>query len=51
MEALSEIFAWATGLIDSLAEVVTDSPVTYLIIFAMAGMLDVTFVVRLWHIS
>ena len=38
MELLTEIFTWATGLIDSLAAFVTDSPLTYLIIFAMAAL-------------
>ena len=38
MELLTEIFTWATGLIDSLAEFVTDSPITYLIIFAMSAI-------------
>jgi membrane protein DedA with SNARE-associated domain len=38
MELLTEIFTWATGLIDSLAELVTDSPITYLIIFAMSAI-------------
>ena len=38
MELLTEIFTWATGLIDSLAELVTDSPVTYLIIMLMAAL-------------
>jgi membrane protein DedA with SNARE-associated domain len=38
MDALSEILIWATGLIDSLTALVTDSPVTYLIIFAMAAI-------------
>ena len=38
MELLTEIFTWATGLIDSLAELVTDSPITYLVIFAMAAI-------------
>lgn len=38
MELLTEILAWATVLIDSLAELVTDSPVTYLIILAMAAI-------------
>lgn len=38
MELLSEILAAITGLIDSLADLVTDSPVTYLVIFAMAAI-------------
>jgi membrane protein DedA with SNARE-associated domain len=38
MELLTEIFTWATGLIDSLAELVTDSPITYLIIMLMAAL-------------
>lgn len=42
MEALTEILAWATELIDSLTEIVTDSPLTYVIIFALAAI-DVVF--------
>jgi membrane protein DedA with SNARE-associated domain len=38
MELLSEIFTWVTGLIDSLTTLVTDSPITYLVIFAMAAI-------------
>jgi len=38
MELLTEIFTWATGLIDSLTAVVTDSPLTYMIIFAMSAI-------------
>ena len=38
MEFLTEILTWATGLIDSLADLVTDSPITYLIILAMAAL-------------
>lgn len=38
MELLTELFTWATGLIDSLTELVTDSPITYLIIFALAAI-------------
>ena len=38
MEFLTEILTWATGLIDSLAALVTDSPITYLIILAMAAL-------------
>ncbi|MEA2026734.1 MAG: DedA family protein [Chloroflexota bacterium] len=38
MELLTEIFTWATGLIDSLTELATDSPITYLIIFAMSAI-------------
>lgn len=38
MELLSEIFTWATGLIDSLTALITDSPITYLIIFAMSAI-------------
>ena len=38
MDLLSEIFAWVTGLIDSLAEIVTDDPITYVVIFAMAAI-------------
>lgn len=42
MEILSELFTWATELIDSLAEIITDSPWTYVIIFALAAF-DVIF--------
>jgi membrane-associated protein len=38
MELLTEIFTWATGLIDSLTALITDSPITYVIIFAMAAI-------------
>ncbi|MEX1294599.1 MAG: DedA family protein [Candidatus Limnocylindrales bacterium] len=38
MDLLSEIIAWVTGLIDSLAEIVTDDPITYVVIFAMAAI-------------
>ena len=38
MELLTEILTWATSLIDSLTNLVTDSPVTYLIIFLMAAI-------------
>ncbi len=38
MDLLSDVFAWVTGLIDSLAELVTDDPITYVIIFAMAAI-------------
>ena len=38
MELLTEVFTWATGLIDSLADLVTDAPITYVIIFAMAAI-------------
>ena len=38
MELLTEIFTWATGLIDSLTELVTDSPLTYLAIFGLAAL-------------
>jgi membrane-associated protein len=38
MDLLTEFFTWATGLIDSLAELVTDSPLTYLLIFAMTAL-------------
>lgn len=38
MDVLNEAFTWATGLIDSLTQLVTDSPITYLIIFALAGV-------------
>lgn len=35
MEMLNEFFAWATGFIDSLTQLVTDSPITYLVIFTL----------------
>jgi len=38
MDTLTEIIAWATGLIDALAELVTDSPITYLVILAMSAL-------------
>lgn len=38
MEVLSEIFTWATTFIDSLTQLVTDSPLTYLIIFALTAL-------------
>ena len=38
MDILTEFFTWATGLIDSLAALVTDSPVTYLVITALAAV-------------
>jgi membrane-associated protein len=38
MELLTEIFTWATGLIDSLTSLITDSPITYLVIFAMSAI-------------
>lgn len=38
MDLLTELFTWATGLIDSLAALVSDSPLTYLLIFAMAAV-------------
>jgi membrane-associated protein len=38
MGPLTEILTWATGLIDSLTELVTDSPITYLAIFLMAAI-------------
>jgi membrane protein DedA with SNARE-associated domain len=38
MQQLNEIFTWATGLIDSLTQLVTDSPITYLIIFALTAV-------------
>lgn len=38
MEVLTEIFTWATGLIDSLTSLITDSPITYLVIFAMSAI-------------
>jgi membrane protein DedA with SNARE-associated domain len=38
MDTLTEILAWAGDVIDSLAALVTDSPVTYLVIFALAAL-------------
>lgn len=38
MDQLTAIFNWATSLIDSLTRLVTDSPVTYLVIFASAAI-------------
>lgn len=38
MELLTEILTWASGLIDSLTELVTDSPITYFVIFLMAAL-------------
>jgi membrane-associated protein len=38
MEPLTEVLTWATALIDSLAELVTDSPITYLVIFLMSAI-------------
>lgn len=38
MELLNDLFTWATGLIDSLTQLVTDSPITYLIIFALTAI-------------
>lgn len=38
MEQLTDVFDWVTGLIDSLSQLVTDSPVTYLLIFVMAAL-------------
>ena len=38
MELLSEILAAITGLVDSLADLVTDSPITYVVIFSMAAI-------------
>lgn len=38
MDVLTEFFAWATGVIDSLTALVTDSPLTYLVIFAMTAV-------------
>lgn len=42
MDALTEIFTWLTGVIDSLTELVTDSPLTYLLVFGLAAF-DVIF--------
>lgn len=38
MDALAQLFGSITELIDSLTALVTDSPVTYLLIFAMAAL-------------
>lgn len=38
MDLLTELLTWATGVIDSLTLLVTDSPLTYLLIFAMAAI-------------
>ncbi len=38
MDFLNQILTWTTGLIDSLSQLVTDSPVTYLVIFAMSAI-------------
>lgn len=38
MDALTEILSWASELLDSLASLVTDSPITYLVIFALAAL-------------
>ena len=38
MELLTEIFTWATGLIDSLTEFVSDSPMTYVLIFVLVAV-------------
>jgi membrane-associated protein len=38
MELLTDIFTWATGLIDSLAEFVSDSPLTYVLIFVLVAV-------------
>jgi len=37
MEILAEIFTWVTQLIDSLSQLVTDSPLTYLLIFGLVA--------------
>ncbi|MFV2062887.1 MAG: DedA family protein [Chloroflexota bacterium] len=37
METITEIFTWATGLIDSLSQLVTDSPLTYLLILGLVA--------------
>ncbi|MDH4143101.1 MAG: DedA family protein [Chloroflexota bacterium] len=42
MEVLTDIVTWATQLIDSLSALVTDAPITYLVIFGMAAF-DVIF--------
>ena len=42
METLTELFTTATELVDSLTAIVTDSPWTYVLIFAMAAI-DVVF--------
>jgi membrane-associated protein len=38
MDQLTPIFNWATSLIDSLTRLVTDTPITYLVIFAAAAI-------------
>lgn len=38
MELLTDLFTWLTGSIDSLTELVTDSPITYVVIFALAAV-------------
>jgi len=38
MESLTEILTWATGLIDSIAQQVTDTPITYLVILALSAL-------------
>lgn len=38
MDQLTPIFDWATSLIDSLTRMVTDTPITYLVIFASAAI-------------
>jgi membrane-associated protein len=38
MDQLTAIFEWATSLIDTLTRLVTDTPVTYLVIFVTAAI-------------
>ena len=38
MDWLTEILTWLSELIDSLAALVTDSPITYVVIFALAAI-------------
>lgn len=42
MEQLTSIFDWITSSIDSLTQLASGTPITYLVIFAMAGV-DVLF--------
>jgi membrane-associated protein len=38
MDTLTDLFTWATAAIDSLTQLVTDSPLTYLVIFALTAV-------------
>jgi membrane-associated protein len=38
MDLLTDIFNWLTGAIDSLTALITDSPLTYVVIFAMSAI-------------